>query len=98
MLTGIGPLWLWSPRRKRRGTGALQGRQRAAQRGGSACAVMNGANEAAVAKFLRDEIGFYDIPRLVRRAMESVPFVPSPDLNEILEADRAARATVERFA
>ena len=70
----------------------------AAQRGGSACAVMNGANEAAVAKFLRDEIGFYDIPRLVRRAMESVPFVPSPDLNEILEADRAARATVERFA
>ena len=77
---------------------ALALAKEAAQRGGSACAVMNGANEAAVAKFLRDEIGFYDIPRLVRLAMESVPFVKTPDLNEILEADRLARAAVERFA
>lgn len=70
----------------------------AAQLGGNLCAVMNGANEAAVAKYLNDEIGFYDIPRLVSRAMDSVPFIKTPDLNEILEADRAARAAVERFA
>ena len=70
----------------------------AASRGGNACAVMNGANEAAVAKFLRDEIAFYDIPKLVRKAMETVPFVNTPDLNEILEADSAARRAVERFA
>ena len=70
----------------------------AAARGGNACAVMNGANEAAVAKFLRDEIAFYDIPKLVRKAMEAVPFVNTPDLNEILEADSAARRAVERFA
>lgn len=72
--------------------------KQAAQRGGNLCAVMNGANEVAVAKYLNDEIGFYDIPRLVRQAMERVPFVKAPDLNEILEADRAARAAVERFA
>ena len=63
----------------------------AAQRGGNACAVMNGANEAAVALYLQDRIGFYDIPRLVRAAMEAVPFVQSPDLQEILNADAAAR-------
>ena len=69
----------------------------AAQRGGNACAVMNGANEVAVARYLRDEIGFYDIPRLVRGAMEAVPFVKEPDLNEILEADQAARMAAERL-
>ena len=66
----------------------------AAQRGGTACSVMNGANEAAVALFLEDRIGFYDIPCLVRSAMDSVPYVACPDLNEILEADRAARKAV----
>ena len=66
----------------------------AARRGGTACAVMNGANEAAVALFLQDAIGFYDIPRLVRAAMDTVPHVAAPDLEEILAADRAAREAV----
>lgn len=66
----------------------------AAERGGNACAVMNGANEAAVALFLHDEIGFYDIPRLVRHAMDVVPFAASPELEEILDCDRAARSAV----
>ena len=68
----------------------------AARQGGTACAVMNGANEAAVARFLADEIGFYEIPRLVRRAMEEVPFIPEPTLEQILEADRLARQSAER--
>ena len=66
----------------------------AAERGGNACAVMNGANEAAVALFLHDEIGFYDIPRLVRHAMDVVPFAASPELEEILDCDHAARSAV----
>ena len=69
----------------------------AASRGGTACAVLNGANEAAVAGFLRGEIGFYDIPRLVHKALDTVPFVQTPDLQEILAADRAARDAAERF-
>ncbi len=66
-----------------------------ARRGGTACAVMNGANETAVARFLADEIGFYDIPALVRRALDTVPFVADPTLDQILEADRLARAAAE---
>ena len=65
-----------------------------AKRGGTACPVMNGANEEAVAMFLRDEIGFYDIYRLVRRAVDTVPFIQNPTLEEILEADRLARQSV----
>ena len=62
-----------------------------AKQGGSACAVMNGANEVAVAQFLRREIGFYDIPALVQKALDEVPFVSNPSLEQILEADRLAR-------
>ncbi len=65
-----------------------------AKRGGTACAVLNGANEAAVAMFLRDEIGFYDIYDCVKAAVDTVPFVQEPSLEEILEADRLARAVV----
>ncbi len=66
-----------------------------AKLGGTACPVMNGANEEAVAMYLRDEIGFYDIHRLVKKAVDTVPFLPSPTLEEILEADRQARLVVK---
>lgn len=62
--------------------------------GGTACAVLNGANEAAVNLFLREEIGFNDIPRLVAEARERVAVRQSPTLEEILDADRQARACV----
>lgn len=62
-----------------------------AKAGGTSCAVMNGANEEAVGMFLRDEIGFYDIYNLVSKAVDTVPFVKEPSLEEILEADRLAR-------
>ena len=65
--------------------------------GGTACPAMNGANEAAVAMFLRDEIGFYDIYRLVSSAVERVPFVKEPNLEQVLAADRAARLAVQSF-
>ena len=65
-----------------------------AQAGGTACPAMNGANEEAVAKFLADEIGFYDIYRLVRQAVDEVPFIQDPTLEQILEIDRLARENV----
>ena len=62
--------------------------------GGTACAVLNGANEAAVGLFLRDQIGFNDIPGLVASAREAVPVRQAGDLEAILEADRQAREIV----
>ena len=65
-----------------------------AKKGGNACAVMNGANEAAVALYLQDQITFYDIYRLVSGAVDAVGFIQEPDLDQILESDRLAREYV----
>ena len=62
-----------------------------AAKGGNTCAVMNGANEAAVALYLQDKIGFYDIYDLVLGAVNTVSFIADPDLEQILESDRLAR-------
>ena len=69
-----------------------------AKKGGSACPAMNGANEEAVALYLADKIGFYDIYRLVSGAVEADPFIQNPTLEQILEADALAREYVRRHA
>ena len=66
--------------------------------GGTACAILNGANEAAVGLFLRGEVGFNDIPRRVEAALNAVEVKWNPDLGDILEADRRARGAVERLS
>lgn len=66
----------------------------AARAGGTAGAVLSGANEVAVGLYLLDQIGFYDIPALVEKALEAVPFVAAPSLEQILAADRLAREAV----
>ena len=95
-LIGCGPLSFLEPDTERFPCLALA--RECAKRGGNACAVMNGANEEAVAKFLADEIGFYDIYRLVRQAVDEVPFIDNPTLEQILESDRLARESVKRGA
>lgn len=68
--------------------------KQAAAQGGTACAVLNGANEAAVGLFLQGKIGFYDISDGVCAALEGVEQTQKPDLERILEADRLARNAV----
>ena len=68
--------------------------KQAAAQGGCACAALNGANEAAVALFLEEKIGFYDIPRLVEAALAQAPGTKDPDLEAILAVDAAARQSV----
>jgi len=68
--------------------------KRCAEAGGTACAVMNAANEVAVGAFLADAVGFNDIPALVETALSEVAQVSNPALADILEADRRARACV----
>ncbi len=65
-----------------------------ASRGGTAGAVLNGANEAAVALFLADKIEFLDIATRVEYALRHVPHIPNPTLDEILQADKLAREAV----
>ena len=63
--------------------------------GGAACTVLNGANEEAVAAFLREEIAFGDITRLVEDALEQLDGLPANTLEDVFAADRAARVRVK---
>ncbi len=68
-----------------------------ARRGGTAGAVLNAANEAAVARFLAGELKFLDIARCGRAVLDSHDFDPSPTLAGLLAADRRARQEVSRW-
>lgn len=63
--------------------------------GGAACTVLNGANEEAVAAFLREEIPFGDITRLVEDALAQLDGLPANTLEDVFAADRAARDWVK---
>lgn len=60
--------------------------------GGTAPAVLNAADEAAVSLFLDGKIGFMDIPRLIETALSEHTVVRNPDLETILATDREVRA------
>ena len=66
----------------------------AAKTGGSAGAVLNGANEAAVGQFLAGKIGFLEIPAKVEKALAQIKPVQNPTMQDILDADKAAREAV----
>lgn len=59
--------------------------------GGSMPIMLNGANEIAVEKFLRGEIGFMDIPAIVEKVLAGHTVINNPDLPTILELDKQAR-------
>ena len=62
----------------------------AIERGGNIPCAMNAANEAAVAAFLKDRIGFYDIPRTISRVVERIGFVENPSLDDIFATHEEA--------
>jgi 1-deoxy-D-xylulose-5-phosphate reductoisomerase len=61
-------------------------------KGGNMACIMNAANEAAVAAYLKDRIGFYDITDIVAETMAGVNFVASPDLDTIFQTNGEAYA------
>lgn len=60
--------------------------------GGTAPTVLNAANEVAVAQFLADEISFCDIADRVEQALQTVPIIHNPTLEQIFETDAKVRA------
>lgn len=62
----------------------------ALEKGGNMACIMNAANEAAVAAFLQEKIGFYDISSVVRDCMDGVDFVAEPDLDTIFATNEEA--------
>ena len=63
----------------------------ALQRGGTAPAILNAANEVAVSAFLQQKIGFMDIPRMIESVLEAASIQPADTLDSVIAADQAAR-------
>jgi 1-deoxy-D-xylulose-5-phosphate reductoisomerase len=63
----------------------------ALRQGGNAPAILNAANEIAVARFLRDEIEFLDLPRVVEHALERIAHQAKPSLDDLVASDAEAR-------
>ncbi|MBP5561790.1 MAG: 1-deoxy-D-xylulose-5-phosphate reductoisomerase [Muribaculaceae bacterium] len=69
----------------------------AAARGGNAACIVNAANEVAVAAFLRDEIGFLDIARMVEFTLASVPFIGNPSYDDYVNTNEEARRVAASY-
>ena len=76
---------------------ALRIAREALEQGGSAPIVLNAANEVAVSLFLREAIGFADIPRLVEATLEQFSPPAARSVEEVVDIDRQARATSEQL-
>ena len=72
----------------------LKACKRAMSLGGTATAIVNGANEEAVRLFLGEKIGFLDIGEIVESSLDSVAAKEIASLEDVLAADRAAREYV----
>jgi len=65
--------------------------------GGNAPTVLNAANEIAVSRFLRGELGFLDIVKIVEKTLETVDNVPLETIDDVLACDQAARQFAENI-
>jgi len=70
---------------------------RALKEGGGASVVLNGANELAVDAFLKEKIGFLQIPALVERAMDAFAGAKVNSVEDVLALDHETRARVEEW-
>ncbi len=69
----------------------------AMHRGGNAPCVLNAANEIAVREFLDNRIGFLEMPEVVERCLDTVPFIKNPALQDYVETDRETRIKALEF-
>ena len=70
---------------------------RAADEGGIAPAILNAANEVAVHAFIKEEIGYVDIPIIIRKMLDGTPQRNHPDIHALLETDRMVKEKTQKL-
>ena len=69
----------------------------ALEKGGNIPCALNAANEVAVAAYLHDSIGFYDIPAIIEKCLAGTDFVANPSLDDIYLTHEATLARANRL-
>ena len=69
----------------------------ALHKGGNLACILNAANEISVHAFLNEKISFLDIAIINEEAMQNVPFIQNPGLDDYMETDKVARAYADKM-
>jgi 1-deoxy-D-xylulose-5-phosphate reductoisomerase len=69
----------------------------AMRRGGNAPCVLNAANEIAVAAFLRDQVGFLQMPDIVEECLARVSYLAEPSLDDYVYTDQETRRVAQEL-
>jgi 1-deoxy-D-xylulose-5-phosphate reductoisomerase len=64
------------------------------KRGGNSPCIVNAANEVAVAAFLKDKIGFMQIPELIEYALQNIEYIKNPSEDDYFSTDELTRIKV----
>lgn len=67
----------------------------ALEKGGNSACIINAANEIAVAAFLREQIAFLDIYKIILQSLEKMPFIASPSYEDYVNTNSATRQYAE---
>lgn len=94
-LTALSGLTFFAPDETR--FPALRLAKECLKKGQAATAIMNAANEVAVGAFLRREIGFLDIVRVVEKIVERLPANPVATIHDVIAVDLLAREETKRY-
>jgi len=70
----------------------------ALRRGGTAPAALNVANEQAVYRFLNNEIGFTEIPEIIRKVVETHDWEAHPDLKDLIALTETVKQSVANYS
>jgi 1-deoxy-D-xylulose-5-phosphate reductoisomerase len=70
---------------------------KALERGGNMPCVLNAANEVAVAEFLKDKIGFLEMPDVVEHCLANIAHIANPRLEDYVETDKETRRMATEF-
>ena len=76
---------------------ALDLARQAMRAGGLAPTILNAANEIAVAAFLKQQIGFTNIPQVVEYTLQNLENAPAIDIEHILDMDNTARRVAQQY-
>ncbi len=69
----------------------------AMEKKGNMPCILNAANEIAVAEFLKEKIGFLDMPDMVAHCMAQVPYIAKPQYEDYVETDKLTRAKAQEL-
>jgi 1-deoxy-D-xylulose-5-phosphate reductoisomerase len=69
----------------------------AMKKGGNAACVLNAANEVVVDAFLKEKVKFMEMPDLIEKSLEQIPYISHPTYDDFVQTDSETRALIKEM-